>query len=144
MGYSLPFYPPNSQKQNFLKNEKTPGDIIILHKCTKNHDHMLYCSSDNVHDGCNCYFSFWAISKKKLSHLPIYPHNSLKNKNKKKKKITPGDIIILHMCTENDYQMMYDSWDMVHDGWMDRQMDRLKKGHVEVGAPPENSWGFQC
>ena len=23
-----------------LKNEKTPGDIL-LHKCTKNHDHML-------------------------------------------------------------------------------------------------------
>ena len=20
------------------------GDIIIFHKCTKNHDHMLYCS----------------------------------------------------------------------------------------------------
>ena len=22
------------------------GDIIILHKCTKKHDHMLYCSLD--------------------------------------------------------------------------------------------------
>ena len=28
------------QKKN---KEKTLGDII-LHKCTKNHDHMLYCS----------------------------------------------------------------------------------------------------
>ena len=36
-----------------------PGDIIIL-KCTKNHDHMLYCSRDMVLDGIN-YFSFWAI-----------------------------------------------------------------------------------
>ena len=89
-------------------------------------------------------FHFGLFQKK---NYPIYPFiliTALKIKIKKKKKITPGDIIILHMCTENDYQMMYDSWDMVHDGWMDRQMDRLKKGHVEVGAPPENSWGFQC
>ena len=41
--------------------KKTPGDIIILHKCTKIHDHMLYCSWHVVRDRCNCYFSFWAI-----------------------------------------------------------------------------------
>ena len=29
--------------------------------CTKNYDHMLYCSWDMVHDRCNFYFSFWAI-----------------------------------------------------------------------------------
>ena len=33
----LPFYPPNNlESQNFEKlKKKTPGDIIILHKCTK-------------------------------------------------------------------------------------------------------------
>ena len=46
---------------NFTKMKETPGDIIILHKCTKNHDHMLYCSWDMARDGCTCYFSFWAI-----------------------------------------------------------------------------------
>ena len=58
-----PFYPPKKTKnQNFEKlKQKNPGDIIILHKCSKNHDHMLYCSLDMVCDGCNCYFSFWAI-----------------------------------------------------------------------------------
>ena len=25
------------------KMKKTPGDIIILHQYTKNHDHMLHC-----------------------------------------------------------------------------------------------------
>ena len=36
-------HPPNSLKnQGFLKMEKTPRDIIILHNCVKNHDHMLY------------------------------------------------------------------------------------------------------
>ena len=51
----------NPKNQNFEKLKKTPGDIIILQKCTKNHDHMLYCSWDMACDRCNCYFSFWAI-----------------------------------------------------------------------------------
>ena len=40
------FYPPNSPKKfHFKKSQKKkiPGDIIIEHKCTQNHDHMLYC-----------------------------------------------------------------------------------------------------
>ena len=37
--------PPNSPKnKNFKKMMKTTGDIIILHKCTKNHDHILYAT----------------------------------------------------------------------------------------------------
>ena len=54
----LPYSPKN---QNSKKMKNRPGDIIILHKCSKNHDHMLYCSWGMVHDRCNCYFSFWAI-----------------------------------------------------------------------------------
>ena len=35
----------NPKNQHFEKmKKKTPGDIIVLHKCTKNQDHMLYCS----------------------------------------------------------------------------------------------------
>ena len=64
----LLFYPPNNTKnQNFEKLKKTHGEIIILHKCTKNHNHMLYCSLHMAHNRCN-YFSFWAIS---------YPFTSL-------------------------------------------------------------------
>ena len=38
----LPSYPHNNPKnQNFEKLKNMPGDINILHKCTKNHDHML-------------------------------------------------------------------------------------------------------
>ena len=48
-----------------------------------------------AHDGCNCYFSFWAI------FLPFYSPNSPKNQNFKNKKKATGDIIILHMCTKN-------------------------------------------
>ena len=50
-----PFFalsPPNSPKnQNFEKVKKTPGDIIILHMCTKNYDQMMYNSLDVVRDG---------------------------------------------------------------------------------------------
>ena len=41
---SLP--PKNPKNQNFEKLKKKTGDIIILHKYTKNHDHMLYCFLD--------------------------------------------------------------------------------------------------
>ena len=71
----LPFYPSppppthpppipflTAQKIKMLKKmKKKPGDIIVLPKCTKNHDHMLHCSSDTARDGCNFYFSFCTI-----------------------------------------------------------------------------------
>ena len=61
LGHFLPFYSPKSPKNENIKNMKTPGDIIILRKCTKTHDQSLFCSWDMVRDWCNCYFSFWAI-----------------------------------------------------------------------------------
>ena len=62
LGHFLPFNPTNNLKhQNFEKIKKALGDNIILHQCTKNHDHMLYCFWDMACNGCNCYFSFWAI-----------------------------------------------------------------------------------
>ena len=49
-----------AQKIKVSENKKVSGDIIILHNCTKNHDHMLYCSWHMTRDRCN-YFSSWAI-----------------------------------------------------------------------------------
>ena len=44
-GQYLALLPPkNLQNENSKTMEKAPGDIIILHKYTKNHDNMLYCS----------------------------------------------------------------------------------------------------
>ena len=99
---------PKYQK-NEKKKKKTPRDIIILHKFTKNHDHRLSCSWDMAHNRCN-YFSFWAI------FLLFYPCNSPKNENFKKMKKNPKDIIILHKCTKNHDHKLYCSWDMVCDG----------------------------
>ena len=79
----MPFYSPNSLKnKNFEKLIKTLGDIIILKWCTKNHDHMLYCSWYMVHKRCNWYFPFWAIFCPFTSQQP----EKLKFKNNNKKK----------------------------------------------------------
>ena len=86
LGQLLPFYPPPSPltawKMKISKTwEKTPGDIIILHKCNKNCNHWLYCSWDMTRDRCN-YFLFWDIL------FPFTPltANSPKNKHFKKWK----------------------------------------------------------
>ena len=93
LGHFLPLPPPNSPKNNTKKKmKKTPGDIIILHMCTRNYDQMMYSSGDMVRDRCNCYFSFWTI------FCPFTPLTAQKIKVLKK---TLGDITILHMCTKN-------------------------------------------
>ena len=51
MDHFLPFYPTNSPKNEFQKMKTTPRDIIILHKCTKNYDQMMYGSGDMVRNG---------------------------------------------------------------------------------------------
>ena len=103
-----------------IEKKKTPGDIIILHKCTKNHDYMLYCSWDMARDRCNCYFSFWAI------FLPFYSSNSPKNQILKKifKKCleissfyTGISKIMIRWC------MVPEIW-CVADRWTDGQTDR--------------------
>ena len=106
----LPFYPPNNPKnQNFEKMKKPPGDIIILHMCTINDNHMMYGSWD-----MECVIDRIFVI---LDHfLPFYPTNNPKNQNFEKMKKMPGDIIILHMCTKNYDQMIYSSLDIVHDG----------------------------
>ena len=92
-----PFTPLTTQTiKIFLKIH---GDIIILHKCTKNHDHTLYCSWYMACDGCNCYFSFWA------NFCPFTPLTKQKIQITKKKLKKRGDIIYLHKCTKNHDNM---------------------------------------
>ena len=81
-----PFYTPNNpENQNFEKMKKTPGDIIILHKCTTN-ENMRYGSWDMKHD--REFFVIWG------HFLPFYPANNPKNQTFEKMKNKPGRIII--------------------------------------------------
>ena len=62
--YFKPFFallPPNNPKsQNFGKIKKSSGDIITLHMCTINDNHMMYGSWDMECDGRN-FLSFWTV-----------------------------------------------------------------------------------
>ena len=51
LGQFLPSYPShNPENQSFEKMKKASGDVIILHMCTKNHNHMMYVSWDMEHE----------------------------------------------------------------------------------------------
>ena len=114
--YFLPFYLPNSLKNEiFKKMRNAPGDIIILNNCTKNHDHMLYCSWDKARDGCNCYFSFWAIVG---PFTPLIARTmKIYKKWKKRLKISPfytsvSNVIIC--CTVPEVWRVTDVIDIFH------------------------------
>ena len=78
------FYLASSPKcENFKTMKKTPGDVIILHKCTKNHDHMPICSWDIWHvTYIIVVFHFFG------NFFPFTP-NSPKTQNFKKMKRKP-------------------------------------------------------
>ena len=120
------FTPLTIQKMKILKNGKTPGDIIILHKCTKNHDYMLYCSWDMVCNGCNCCFSLWSIF---FFFLPFYPLPARKIKILKRWKNCLG-LSSFYTCVPK-IMIRWCSWDMVREGRTDGQ----KKWHILRWVP---------
>ena len=107
-----PFTPLTAQK---MKISKAPRDVIILHKCTKNYDHIVYCSWDAARDISN-YLSFWAIFS---SFTPLTcPKNENCKKMKKKKHL---GISLSYTC---EPKIMI-RWCMVPKKWCvtDRQTD---------------------
>ena len=90
-----------------MKNEKWKKCLEILsfykYMCTKNEDHMIYGSWSLRHNRQK-FLSFWVIL------CPFSPLTTWKIKILKLIR-TPGDIIILHICSINDNHMMYVSWD---------------------------------
>ena len=100
------FTPLTTQKINILKKWNKDLERPSFYTCTKNHDHMMYASWDMEHDT-----EFFAI----LGHfLPLYPTNNQGNQNLEKMK-NPADIIILHVSSINENNMIYGSWDMECD-----------------------------
>ena len=87
----------NLENKNVEKMKKAPGDIISLHMCTINENHM-YGSWDIE---CNRQ-NFFVI----LDHFFLFnPPNKPENQNLEKWK-KPSDIIILHLCTTNDVWLL--------------------------------------
>ena len=104
-----PFTPLTTQKIKILKKiEKLPGDIILLHRCNINDNHMMHGSWGMKHDRQN-FLPFLTV------FCPFTALRTQKNQNFEKLKKTSSYIINLHMWTINDNHMMYCSWDMKHD-----------------------------
>ena len=79
--------PPNNPKnRTFEKMKKTLGDIITLHMCTINDNHMINGSSDMEHDRQK-FLLFWTI------FCPFKPLETWKIKIKTNEKNT-GEIIL--------------------------------------------------
>ena len=97
-----------TRKIRILKKwKKIAGDIIILHMCTKNHNHMRYSSWDTEWD--KFVLSFWTIlcpSPPPPPPTPFHCNNS-ENQNLKKKKKASGDVIILNLCNKKHDKIMY-------------------------------------
>ena len=112
-----------------------PADIIILQKCTKNHDHMLYCSCDMARDRCNCYFSFWAIF---CSFNPLTAQK-IKRKKKKKNPVRYHHFTHVYQKLRSDDAcfLRYDAQqtDRRTDRQMDGQADGQKKVTYRGGCP---------
>ena len=101
-GLFLPFQPPdNPENQNFKIEKNSCRYYHFTHLHHKCQSYDVWFLSNGVQQA-----EFFII----LDHfLPFYPPNKPINLNFKKMKITPGDIIILHMCTINDYHMLHGS-----------------------------------
>ena len=103
--------PKNSKSQNFEKMKKTPGDITILHECTKHQDHMLYCSWDMVHGGCNCYFSFWIFF---FTFNPLTaPKIKISKKWKKSWRCHDFTLVYQKLLSYGMLFLRYDAWQML-------------------------------
>ena len=99
----LPFSSPplptnNPENQNFEKMRKAFGDVIILNLYKKKHNHMTYAKKKTITRYGVRQTQFLSFQVIFCSFAPLL---TLKIKTWKKCKKTPGDIILLHMCTIN-------------------------------------------
>ena len=104
--------------------KKTHGDIISLHKCTKNHDHMLYCSWDLAHDEYNFYFSFRAFLFCSFTPMTARKTNFFQKMQKSL------EISLFYTCVPK--RMI--KWCTVPEIWFvtDRRKERWTDGQMDV------------
>ena len=114
-GIFCPFTLLKTEKIKLLKRWKKGPEILSFFRCVHfsnvyrespmDYNHMMHSSLDMEHDRFWTIFcTFTPLTTQKITILEQW-----------KKKKTPRDIIILHMCTINDNHMMYGSWDMEND-----------------------------
>ena len=92
-----------TKNQNFEKmKKKIAGDIIIVHMCTKNHNHIIWGTVPEIWGETKIFGHFGPL----FALYSFAPPNNPKNQNFEKMKEAPGDVIILNLCNKK-HQMMY-------------------------------------
>ena len=102
-----------SKNQKLEKMKKIAGDITILHKRNKNHNHMRFSSLNMEWDRQN-FLSLWA------NFFPFYPPN---NKIKIKKKWKKHLEISFHTCAPKTTII----WCMLPEIWNTSHIPYLRK-----------------
>ena len=98
------------------------GHIVILHKCTKNHDHMLYCSWDMACDRYNFFFSFWAFFCRFTAHPA--PQQPEKTKSKRTKYRVTSSFYICVPKIMITWCTVPEIW-CAMGRWSDRQTEKV-------------------
>ena len=108
-GPTFDLLPPNNPKKQNLKKwkKKQPGDIIILHMCTINDNHMMYGSWVIQHDR-HIFLSFWTV------FFLFTPLTTKKSKILKKWK---KHLEILSFYKVYHKWQSYDVWFMRYGAW---------------------------
>ena len=105
MGHFLPFYPILLVPQIIIWNKcKKPGDVILLHTCIINEDHMMY-NAWVIRHNKQSFFTFWT------SFSPLIL--DLKNQSFEKMKKVSEDIIIINILSFSIFFKMMIIWCMV-------------------------------
>ena len=125
------FLAPWQPGKSIIQLKKTAGDIIILHICTTNDNHLMHGSWDMEHDR-----QFSVILECLFPFYPLWTHKIKIFKKWKKKQKNTEDIIILQICTINGIHMMYGSSDMECNG----QNVFVILDHFLHFYPPNNSF----
>ena len=98
-----PFSPLTNLKIKILKLKKKPGDVIILHICTINANHVMYGSWD-MESNKQYFLSFWTV------FCPLTPLTTQIIKILKKKKY----LEILSFYTK---VQSHDVWSLRYEVW---------------------------
>ena len=91
----------NPKNQNFWKMKKIAGDIINLHMCTKNHNHMRYSSWQTKWDKFLVILGHFSPFNTPSSPPPQQPRPR-KPKFWKIENSICGNVIILNLCNKKN------------------------------------------
>ena len=108
LSHFLPFDPPNNLKnQNFEKMKKILK-ILSFYICIPQMM-IIWCLVPEIWSTTGKFFYYFGL------FFALFPLNNSENQNFEKIKKVTIDIIILQMCTINENDMIYGSWDVEPD-----------------------------